>query len=64
MADNNVWLNALSHIMYCPGTRYYGKTNSGEYLTIEVARSRVGKPISTRSNAAKYKAAKRGGICI
>ena len=28
-----VWVNSESAIYHCPGSRYYGKTKQGEYMT-------------------------------
>jgi hypothetical protein len=31
--DTKVWVNTRSGTYDCPGTRWYGKTKEGEYLT-------------------------------
>ena len=31
--DGKVWVNSASKTYHCPGTKYYGKTKAGEYLT-------------------------------
>ena len=31
--DGKVWVNAKSKTYHCMGTKYYGKTKSGEYMT-------------------------------
>ena len=32
-ASIRVWVNTASNVYHCPGTRYYGKTKRGMYLT-------------------------------
>lgn len=32
-----VWVNSKSHIYHCPGTKYYGNTKRGTYMTQEEA---------------------------
>jgi len=35
----NVWVNTNSGVYHCPGTRYYGTTNAGQFIAEEAARS-------------------------
>lgn len=30
---DKVWINSKSNTYHCPGTKYYGKTKAGEYMT-------------------------------
>lgn len=44
-----VWVNTRSSVYHCPGTRYYGNTASGEYLTEPEARRRGNRPAGGRT---------------
>jgi micrococcal nuclease len=39
-----VWVNTSSHVYHCPGTRYYGKTARGAYLSEDDARKQGNRP--------------------
>jgi hypothetical protein len=35
-----VWVNTDSHVYHCPGTRWYGNTKKGEYMTQKEAQDK------------------------
>lgn len=37
IADERVWVNTASGVYHCPGTRYYGKTKAGAFMTQDEA---------------------------
>jgi hypothetical protein len=42
--DVKVWVNTKSGVYHCPGTRWYGKTKSGEYMTQGQAQEKGYRP--------------------
>jgi hypothetical protein len=42
--DVKVWVNTNSHVYHCPGTRWYGKTKQGEYMTQKQAQDKGNRP--------------------
>jgi nuclease S1 len=39
-----VWVNTNSGVYHCPGTRWYGRTKSGQYMTQREAQSKGYRP--------------------
>lgn len=44
VAGERVWVNTKSRVYHCPGTRYFGKTASGKYLTEREASEQGNRP--------------------
>ena len=42
--DVRVWVNTASGVYHCPGTRWYGNTKRGEYMTQKQAREKGNRP--------------------
>ena len=42
--DTKVWVNTGSGVYHCPGTRWYGKTKQGEYMTQKQALEKGNRP--------------------
>lgn len=41
---NKVWLNTTSNVYHCPGSRFYGTTKAGAYMTEAEAKAKGGRP--------------------
>jgi hypothetical protein len=39
-----VWVNTASGVYHCPGTRWYGNTKRGEYMTQKEAHEKGNRP--------------------
>lgn len=42
--DARVWVNTNSDVYHCPGTRWYGRTKEGLYMTQQEAREKGNRP--------------------
>lgn len=39
-----VWVNTPTHVYHCPGTRWYGETKKGKYMTQKQAQDAGNRP--------------------
>ncbi len=44
-----VWVNTKSGVYHCPGTRWYGNTQQGEYMTQKQAQEKGYRPAYGRA---------------
>ena len=47
--STKVWVNTKSGVYHCPGTRWYGATKSGQYMTESEARAAGDRPAYGRA---------------
>ncbi|WP_229740969.1 DUF3761 domain-containing protein [Silvibacterium dinghuense] len=50
--NGQVWVNTDSHVYHCSGTRWYGKTKAGKYVTEAQAKAEGDKPASGKACSA------------
>lgn len=51
--NGQVWVNTDSHVYHCAGTKWYGKTKSGKYLSEAQAKAEGDKPAYGKDCSAK-----------
>jgi hypothetical protein len=48
---DKVWLNAKSKTYHCPGSKYYGKTKEGAYMTEAEAKAKGAHAVKNKACA-------------
>jgi hypothetical protein len=47
--SDKVWMNAKSSVYHCPGSKYYGKTKEGSYMTEADAKAKGGHAVKNKA---------------
>lgn len=47
--EGKVWVNAASKVYHCPGTKYYGKTKAGAYMSESDAKTAGNHPVNKKA---------------
>jgi hypothetical protein len=47
--SDKVWMNAKSSVYHCPGSKYYGKTKEGAYMTEADAKAKGGHAVKNKA---------------
>ena len=46
--DGKVWVNSASKVYHCPGTKFYGKTKAGSYMSEADAKAAGNHPVNKK----------------
>ncbi len=47
--DGKVWVNSSSKVYHCPGSKYYGKTKAGSYMSEADAKAAGNRPVNKKT---------------